>query len=571
MNNRIMTMEDLVEFCRTQKTFSFSAKESGHPVVVRTYGHKLEYSSEEDNGLLKMTLKACHTGLNRNGSFISDEDMLKALPSLANKPILAEITENSKGEKDFGTHAVEMVENEDGELEMYYLEKPVGIIPESCNAHLEYDKKEKKNYVRADSYIFRYYGNETASILERRNGSEVSVEIEIEDMHWDAQNNYLVIKDFVFNGVTLLSSDVEPGMKSSRIDISDLAHYSSFDYTKEISDMQARLAYLESNFAIENSKKGGKVQKMNKFEELLAKYNKTIDDIQFDYESLSDEELEEKFKEVFDDNEGANDSESSDPENSENTEGSESDSSDSSTSESESESESSSSSESETPSPAEEGVPSGSISDDDNIAPTSTKKKPNDFALSLQEKINALSNLVSATYEEADNEWYGVIVYDEFVVMIGYFKGQNYKQKYTSENNEYSLVGDRVQVYEQFLTQDEMDALDSMRQEYSKLAEFKASIEQAEIQSSKEALFNDERFSAIRDTDEFNELLNDAEKFSLEEIETKLKVIVADSFLKNQDFTKFSNQPSGKMFTLPSKGTNTVTSKYGGIFTKENK
>ncbi len=569
MGNRILTMEDLVEFCKTQKTFSFSAKESGHPVVVRTYGHKLEYSSDEDYGLLKMTLKACHTGLNRNGSFISDADMQKALPSLANKPILAEITKNSKGEKDFGTHAVEMVENDDGELEMYYLEKPVGIIPESCNAHLEYDKDEKKNYVKADSYIFRYYGNETASILERRNGSEVSVEIEIENMYWDAKNNYLVIKDFVFNGVTLLSSEVEPGMKNSRIDISDLSHYSSFDYTKEISDMQARLAYLESNFAIENSKKGGKVQKMNKFEELLAKYNKTIEDIQFDYESLSDEELEEKFKEMFDGNEDPENSETNETESTESSESSESESSDASTSESESESDSSSSSESETPSPVEEGVPSGSISDDDNTAPTSTKKKPNDFALSLQEKISALSNLVSATYEEEDNEWYGIIAYDEFVVMIGYFNGRNYKQKYTSENGEYYLVGDRVQVYEQFLTQEEMDALESMRQEYSKLVEFKANIKKAEIQSAKEELFNDERFSLIIDTDEYKDLLNNAEKFSLEEIETQLKVIVADSFLKNQDFSKFSKQPSGKMFTLPSKQANTITSKYGGIFSEE--
>ena len=38
---------------------------------------------------------------------------------------------------------------------------------------------------------------------------------------------------------------------------------------------------------------------MNKFEELLAKYGKTADEVTFEYENLSDEELEVAFKEAF--------------------------------------------------------------------------------------------------------------------------------------------------------------------------------------------------------------------------------------------------------------------------------
>lgn len=38
---------------------------------------------------------------------------------------------------------------------------------------------------------------------------------------------------------------------------------------------------------------------MTKFEELLAKYGKTAEDITFDYAEMSDEELEAKFAELF--------------------------------------------------------------------------------------------------------------------------------------------------------------------------------------------------------------------------------------------------------------------------------
>ena len=38
---------------------------------------------------------------------------------------------------------------------------------------------------------------------------------------------------------------------------------------------------------------------MTKFEELLEKYNKTENDIEFEVEGLSDEEMERKFEDVF--------------------------------------------------------------------------------------------------------------------------------------------------------------------------------------------------------------------------------------------------------------------------------
>ena len=554
MKNRIITMESLVEFCKTQKAFSFSAQKVGHPLVVSTYG-KLEYSSEDDDGLMKVHLKACHTELNRNGSYIADEDMTRALSSLANKPILAEIVFDENKEADFGTHAIEEIETEDGQKKLYYIEHPVGIMPESCGAHLVYDDAEEKNFVHADGYVFTLYGNESADILKRRNGVDCSVELEIYEFAWDGKNNWLSLKDFIFNGVTLLGAKYAPGMKGARCELSDFSNYTSQDYSKELNEMKARLFALESRFN-KNSKEGG--NQVDKLNELLAQYNKTLEDLDFEYEGLSDEELEAKFAEVFaDDNNDtpSNDNESSDNSNegdnaeptSEGGEGGESDNSDDTNE-------------------GDRTIPIGQVDDDDS---TGTKKN-SEFALSLQEKINALQNLVAITYEEADNEWYCTIVYDSYLVMIGYWKGQAYKQNYKEENGEFTLTGDRVRVYEQFLTQEEIDTLESMKSEFSALKEFKSNVEKADFEAKKNELIEDSRFDSIRETEEFKKVISEAEKYSLEELETQFKLIFADIELANRNFEQkpISQQKSGKMFRLPSKGGNPVESKYGGIFSE---
>lgn len=580
MNNRIITMESLVEFCKSQKTFSFNAKEAGHPFIVSTYG-KAEYSPDEDNGLMRIYLKACHTGLNRNGSFISDEDMKRALPSFANKPVLAEITTNSKGEVDFGVHAITEVVDKDGNKKEHYIEQPVGLVPESCNAHLEYDEEEEKNFTYVNAFIYTFYGNETAEILERRNGVDVSVELEVNEFAWDAKNKWLRITDFYFNGVTLLGEDYAPGMKGARCELSDFSHYESQDYSKEINEMKSRLTILESRFSDKKSKEGGNVQ-VDKLNELLTQYNKTLEDLDFDYEGLSDEELEAKFAEKFAD--GDNDTPSN-----EDNEPDENESENDNNEKDESEEDNADKNEEEAAEPtksepkrggtednndsdnSERTIPSGQVDDDDEAG--SNNKINGEFSLSLQEKVQALYELVCSTYEEADNEWYGVTCYENpnYVVMHGYFYGRHYRQDYKVENDSYSLVGDRVQVYEQYLTQEEMDALETMKADYQSLKEFKANIEKENYENAVNALIEDVRFDSIRDSEEFKAVVKDAEKYTLEELETKFKVIFADMEMNNMTFSQkeISKQKSGKMFSLPSRGTNPVSSKYGGIFSEQ--
>lgn len=289
MENRIITFDSLIEYCKTNNIQKFSSKETGKPIIVSTFGNmdiaKPNKFSEADSSLMPITMKACHTGINRNNSKISETTMAKALPSFMNKPILAEIKDG-----DFGSHAMEYVEDNDGNFFVRYIERAVGIVPESCNAHLEYDKTKDKMYTIVDGYIFNYYGNETAEILKKKNGTKVSVEIEVNEFEWSQDDNCLEILDFTFSGVTLLGEDIAEGMEGSRLDLSKLPT-AELNYSKQLIEMQEKLDVLINCINNTNSER--------KEETFVADTNNEVTEtVEEVIEETTDEVVEETSEET---------------------------------------------------------------------------------------------------------------------------------------------------------------------------------------------------------------------------------------------------------------------------------
>ena len=307
MGKKILTLDNLYEFFVQQnKAVNFSAKESGQPIVVSV---PAMFETSEDNmpGMLKLKLKVNHIETNRNGSHISKENMEKAMPTLKYRPILAYIHELEDGTKDFYAHNIEIIENNDGEEEVVYLEKQVGCFT-ADQPWLEYDEEMDKTYVMAYAVIPEDY-TETADIIRRKNGTKVSCELIIEELQYNAKEKYLDLIDFYYGGCTLLGSDehgneIGEGMLGSRADITDFCHKEPvFTYQDKLVEVLDKLNITLSNFNIKQSEEEGGNEEMNKFEELLAQYNKAAEDITFETEGLSDEELEAKFKEAFEETE----------------------------------------------------------------------------------------------------------------------------------------------------------------------------------------------------------------------------------------------------------------------------
>lgn len=532
MGKQILTLDNLYQFFVEQnKTVNFSSKESGKPIIVTTNGF-FEADETDMPGMLKLELKVCHTRTNRNGSHISDANMEKAMPTLKYRPILAYIHELEDGVKDFYAHNMEIVEDEDGEAEIHYIEKQVGCFT-ADDPWLKYDKKKDKTYVHAYAVIPEGY-TEAADIIRRKNGTKVSCELVINELAYNAKEKYLDLTDFYFGGCTLLGVDedgreIGEGMLGARADISDFCHQEPmYTYQDKMIEILEKLNITLSNFNTDTTQKGD--DKMDKFEELLAKYGVTVEDVTFEIEGLSDEELEAKFAEVF---EIDNDTDTG--------EGSNDDNDDKDTGDG-------------------EGEP-------EKFTKTFTVE------LSHDDIRNALYVLIRQ-YETEDEYYYIREVFDNYFIMQDWYNNKIYKQNYAIDGEDVTLEGDRVEVFEILVTKEEKDALDTLKENYAaledkydELKEFKDNYDAAELKAKKDAIFAREEYSVLIEDEAFKSLQKDAKNFSVEEVETRAKYIFADYIIKAGEFSAKKDNKKSKVLGFNfDKGSNKSKKPYGNLF-----
>ena len=557
--SKILTLDDLYQFFVEQnKTVNFSSKDSGTPIIVTTNGF-FETNESDMPEMLKLELKVCHTDTNRNGSHISTENMEKAMPTLKYRPILAYIHELEDGTKDFYTHNIEIIEHEDGETEINYIEKQVGCFT-ADDPWLKYDEENDKTYVHAYAVIPEGY-TEAADIIRRKGGTKVSCELIINELSYNAKEKYLDLTDFIFGGCTLLGCDeqgneIGEGMLGSRADISDFCHKEpAYTYQEKLIKTLEKLNVVLESFNNNSEEKGG--IEMNKFEELLAKYGKTAEEVTFEIEGLSDEELEEKFKEAFEDDNDESKLDDDDESDSENDDGDNSD-------------------DEEEPITTEEEAcgkkkkkKKCSIDSDGNMSVS--------FEISHEDIRGALFNLIGV-YEEEDNEWYWITnVYDDYFIFENWDGNKMYKQSYSVDGDNVTLSGDRQEVFKMILTESEKLAIEKMREDYAsleakynELKTFKDNYDAAELKAKKDAIFARSEYSVLAEDEAFKTLVADAEKYSVDEVEAKAKAIFADYVINTGAFsTKDNGENKPKVLGFNFNKKEDKKSPYGNLFNND--
>ena len=560
MPKKILTLDNLYQFFVEQdKTVNFSVKESGAPIIVTTPGFFAESESEMP-GMLKLKLKVCHTETNRNGSHISESNMQKAMPTLKYRPILAHIHELKDGTKDFYAHNMEIVENEDGEAEINYIEKQVGCFT-ADEPWLEYDKEKDKDYVMAYAVIPENY-TEAADIIRRKNGTKVSCELVINELAYNAKEKYLDLTDFYFAGTTLLGVDEEgneigEGMLGARADISDFCHKEpTFNYQDKLIETLEKLNFTLESLNKENNveDKGGEGD-MDKFNELLAKYGKTVEEIPFDVEGLSDEELEAKFEEEFENaDEGVvSEENNTDPSVSDEGEGADVVEEVTETTEEQ----------------AEVTV---------DVEQEVEEKFSKSFAVELShDDIRcALYNLI-AQYEEEDNDYYYIReVYDNYFYMQGWINNKIYKLGYGIDGENVALEGDRQEVFELIVTESEKLAIEKMREDYTaleakynELQTFKDNYDAAQLKAEKDAVLARVEYECLNENADFRKLVEDEELYSVDEIVTKADLILAAHVKANGTFSVKAEDNKPKTIGLNFNAKESKKNPYGNLFSNK--
>lgn len=572
-----MTVDELYLFCLKNNFTRFDSKDSGTEIVVEMPGSfekSCNTTERHTEGMTPFVSRAFHDKINLNKSKIETEVFESNLPSSHLRPILAHITKDEEtNELDFGSHDFHIetiIETDDDGNEIIiektvYDEQPIGVIDGSKNT-IEYDEKADVNRAVLHGYLYNDYCQDAIDILNRRGTVDCSIELSIRSMSFDAQEKVLVLDDFYVSALTLLSAKVAPGMAGSNFKIEDFAIKNNsvkFDKDEKLIEILDKLNKTLSEFHInqtENSvkehlKKGGN-ETVTKFEELLNKYNKTVEDITFEYENLSDEELEAKFAEFFEENtdgEGEADPEpTSDGDNGEGTEN-----------------------------PEVVAEPESDLEPEvePEVEPEQfAEKLVRTYEISHEDVRYALYNLLSA-FESANDEWYYICnVYDTYFVYENWDGNKIYGQAYTKDGDNVAFDGERYELFKAFLTASEKAELESMRAEYASLVQFKTDTENAQLKAQKEAILFNKKYSVLTEKDEdgkyknkdYARLLSEMDNYSLTDLEKELKAVFADHITNGGQFT-YSDEPENK--SVVSKKNIAVPTKkkpgrYGNLFDK---
>ena len=536
VKKKLLTEDDLLNFCQEQKFVKFNSKDTGYQLALKVpTTFEVDNAVDENHrGMMKLKFKIFHIGLNRNKSYVSKEAAEKAMGTIADRPVLAAIHQLDDGSWDFEGHEMEIILDGDGNREIKYIESQVGSFS-SEPAFWEHDDELNKDYVCAYAYISEEY-TRACEIIRQKQGSKNSCELFIDDFSFNAKEKYLELNDFYVNASTLLGShddgtQIQEGMEGSRADIADFSvdHNSvKFDKDEKIIELLENMNKLLANFSDDkNNQKGGTTGKM--VEELLKKYNKTVKDITFEYENLSDEELEAKFAEMFE-----NDNTGTDNGNEPSGEGNNGDNSD------------------------PEGNPNGEGQTFEKMTRT--------YELSHDDIRYALYQLLS-TYEDSDNDWYFInAVYDGHFTYENWNGDKIFGQKYEKDGDNVAFDGERYNLHRELLTDSEFAKLQSMRSNYTALKEFKETAEKNELHNQREAILSDEKYSVLAENEAFAELKNNMDNYSLTDLEKEAKVIFADYVASVGEFSAKENKPSGiKMFgNMNSKSK--PKKRYGSLF-----
>ena len=456
------------------------------------------------------------------------------MPTLKYRPILAHIHELPDGTKDFYAHNMEIVENEDGESEINYIEKQVGCFT-ADDPWLEYDEEMDKTYVMAYSVIPENY-TDAADIIRRKNGTKVSCELVINELSYNAKEKYLDLTDFYFSGCTLLGCDEEgneigEGMLGARADITDFCHKEPvITYQDKLIETLEKLNVTLEGFNRQNQKEGGD-EEMDNFE------NEVV-------EEVVETKVEETVVEVNEVDETV--VETNEVEETEVVE----------------------ETETEETSASENGGEVQEEFEDTVVEEKFTKI----FSVELShEDIHcALYNLI-AQYDDEDNDYYYIRnVYDNYFIMHGWRNNKLYKVSYAVDGENVSLEGERQEVFELIVTESEKITIEKMRENYDSLVKYKEDTEAAQLQAKKDAIFADEKYKNVVNTKAFQKLISNSSDYSIEECSQKADEILDDfsSFAVNFAATEETQKPQtiGLNFNAkPSK----KKSAYGGLFEKD--
>ena len=504
---------------------------------------KVHFNNVEshDSRFQEVEIWLMHLEENYNGSYFSKESVLDALDSLKNTPILGFVRDTYAGE-DFAGHEMELVV-EDGGFKIKYLGSAYGVIPESCNPrfkHREGTDGKIREYLVVDAIMWTKF-DEAIKIINKEGKVSQSMELSDEfDGEWK-DDGLFHFSDFKFDGACLLGEDVLPAMNGSTVEVV----FSNNNINEKIN---RKLDEFYSTF----SQKKKEVDSGMDLSKILEKYEiseEKLSELVQDYKDFSIEELDSKVEEAI--KTTTEFEEGDEPEEEENK---------------------------------DEEVKDEEVAEDENNNADEDDESDEELNEENQdsEESDAEDNTFSKTFELSHDDIrssiYGLLdeygdmyvteVFEDTFITYSYEENKHYKFSYRVVEEQVELVESLGEVFAEYLTQDEKNALEmlranfeSLQQENEELKEFKRKSLESEHEEKANELF--ESFDELEEED-VKEFKENVHNFTIEEIESKLYEVLGR---KKASFTKKATEPSVQI-NVNAKGNDQGLDMISKIFEK---
>lgn len=251
-----------------------------------------ELNSSFDSGVLRI----CYTGQNRNRSYFSKEDIERNLKTIFNCPLVVNYDIESGT---FGGHDMKVVKDSEDNVRIINATDPVGLIPESSRVWFDWATDENgvaHEYLYADVLLWK----RQAAYEKIKKDGIINHSMEVSVKNGEIIDGIYHIHDFEFTAFALLGDDVEPCFESSALEV-----FSASEFKRSMSEMMQDLkdtynsidASGEAEDKNKNDTEGGE-EVLDEKMELAAKYEINVEELDFNLDDFSIEELTEKFEAI---------------------------------------------------------------------------------------------------------------------------------------------------------------------------------------------------------------------------------------------------------------------------------
>ena len=217
-----------------------------------SFTKKNEYEAS-DFRFIDVCIDVMHTGANLNKTSFTKDTINKAVPSIANMPILGYVVnELDDEEKDFKGHEHEL-RITDTDIKYLYAGQAYGVIPESCNPRWiikDDGTGTEREYLRVDGLIWTKFGD-PVDIFTRDVTKNHSVELTDMICGVKGDDGITPVSSFKFDGCCILSTTdpkIQPAMTGSCV----TANFSVDDITSQIRERLYEYQSLQQNYSAQN-------------------------------------------------------------------------------------------------------------------------------------------------------------------------------------------------------------------------------------------------------------------------------------------------------------------------------